>query len=106
MATIFQLRGFSHQRHALAGAVYYRLTAFAQERMASQDTAISIKSKVPEVGRARWYAKRDMAIDLGRKLLAIKAELPHGHFMPWVRDKSGLSYIKAQRYMRLAREAG
>ncbi|WP_105007067.1 DUF3102 domain-containing protein [Rhizobium leguminosarum] len=47
-----------------------------------------------------------MAIDLGRKLLAIKAELPHGHFMPWVRDKSGLSYIKAQRYMRLAREAG
>ncbi|MBB4272340.1 DUF3102 domain-containing protein [Rhizobium mongolense] len=105
MATINQLRGFSHQRHALAGAIYYRLCAFAQERMASQDTAGSIKNKVPEVGRARSYARRDRAIELGKKLLAVKADLPHGHFMPWVRDESGISYIQAQRYMRLAREA-
>lgn len=105
MATINQLRGFSHQRHALAGAIYYRLTAFAQERMASQDTAGSIKHKVPGFGRVRSHTKRDKAIDLGRKLIAIKAELPRGHFGPWVEEKSGITRGQAQRYMRLAREA-
>lgn len=104
MATINQLRGFSHQRHALAGAIYYRLTAFAQERMASQDTAGSIKAKVPEIGKARKDKER--AIELGRKLIAIKAQLPHGHFMPWVLEHSGLSYGTVQRYMRLAKAAG
>ncbi|MBB3913882.1 DUF3102 domain-containing protein [Rhizobium fabae] len=102
MATINQLRGFSHQRHALAGAIYYRLTAFAQECMASQDTAGHIKTKV---GRARSHAERDKAIDLGRKLIAIKTELPHGHFGPWVEEKSGITRGQARRYMRLAREA-
>ncbi len=44
-------------------------------------------------------------IDLGRELLAIKARLPRGHFVPRVEEKSGISYSAAQRFMRAAREA-
>ncbi|APO74573.1 hypothetical protein AM571_CH01752 [Rhizobium etli 8C-3] len=104
MATINQLRGFSHQRHALAGAIYYRLTAFAQERLASQDTAGSIKAKVPEI-RTRLYARGDKALEIGQKLIAARSQVPHGEWLPWLRDTARISYPAAKRYMRLAREA-
>jgi hypothetical protein len=104
MATINQLRGFSHQRHALAGAIYYRLCTFSDERLAAQDTASTIKNKVPEVGQARRRANAERAIELGKRLIAIRDELPHGHWLPWV-EKSGLSYGTVQRYMKMARAA-
>lgn len=44
-------------------------------------------------------------INLGLRLLAIKANLPHGHFIPWVEEKSGLTYSMVQNCMRAAREA-
>ncbi|WP_083635821.1 DUF3102 domain-containing protein [Rhizobium gallicum] len=104
MATINQLRGFSHQRHALAGAIYYRLCAFAQERMASQDTAGSLKAKMPELRKA--HKSKEQAIELGRQLLSVKATLPWGEWLPWVQERSGLSYGTVKRYMRLAEAAG
>ena len=39
------------------------------------------------------------------KLLAVKTQLPKGHFMPRTEDKSGISYTAAQRFMRAAKEA-
>ena len=44
-------------------------------------------------------------VQLGRELLAVKAQLPKGHFMPWIEDKSGISHTAAQRFMRAAKEA-
>ena len=38
-------------------------------------------------------------VELGRELLAVKAQLPKGHFMPWIEDKSGISYTAAQRFI-------
>ncbi|NTG12685.1 DUF3102 domain-containing protein [Agrobacterium rhizogenes] len=105
MATINQLRGFSHQRHALAGAIYYRLCAFSQQRMSSQDTASTVKNKVPEVGRARSRANHAQAIKMGKKLIDIRSRLPRGHWLPWVKEQSGLSYGTVQRYMRMAKTA-
>lgn len=37
--------------------------------------------------------------------IAVKASLPRGDWLPWVHDRSGLSYGTVQRYMKLAREA-
>lgn len=103
MAVISQLRGSVNQRYALAGAIYWRLCAYSQQRMSSKDTASTIKNKVPEVGRARSNANREQAIEMGRKLIDIRSQLPHGHWLPWVREKSGLSYGTVQRYMHLAK---
>ncbi|KAA1176461.1 DUF3102 domain-containing protein [Rhizobium tropici] len=105
IATINQLRGVVHQRHALAGAIYWRLCTYAQQRMSVQDTASTIKNKVPEVGRARSNANREQAIETGRKLIEIKGRLPRGEWLPWIEQQSGLSYGTVHRYMRMAKAA-
>ena len=103
MAVINQLRGSVNQRHALAGAIYWRLCAYSEQRMSAKDTASTIKNKVPEIGRARSYANREQAIEMGRKLIDIRSRLPRGEWLPWVREQSGLSYGTVQRYMRMAK---
>ena len=105
IATINQLRGVINQRHALAGAIYWRLCTYAQQRMSAKDTASTLKNKVPEIGQARSRANREQAIETGRKLIQIRASLPHGHWLPWVQEQSGLSYGTVQRYMRMAKAA-
>lgn len=45
-------------------------------------------------------------IAIGNELIAIKAKLPHGHFIPWVENKSGISPSQARRFIRAAKEAG
>ena len=102
ICTINQLRGVINQRHALAGAIYWRLCAYAQQRMSAKDTAGTVKNKVPEVGRARSHANREQAIEMGKKLISIKSQLRHGEWLPWVQERSGLSYGTVQRYMRMA----
>jgi hypothetical protein len=42
--------------------------------------------------------------EIGRQLLAKKAELPWGHFGPWLLEQSGLSQHMAHQCMRLARQ--
>lgn len=49
----------------------------------------------------RMSIERQAAI--GRRLLAIKEQLPRGHFRPWIEEKSGISYTQAARCMKLAR---
>ncbi|AVA21599.1 hypothetical protein NXC24_CH01960 [Rhizobium sp. NXC24] len=105
ICTISQLRGVVNQRHALAGAIYWRLCTYSQERMSTKDTASTLKNKVPEVGRARSNANREQAIEMGRKLIEIKSHLPRGEWLPWVEEQSGLSYGTVQRYMRMAKAA-
>lgn len=86
------------QRHA-AWAAYCRLTS--PEAMLPERPNTGPRSKaLPQ----RWERISDEEKrSIGRKLLAIKSELPRGHFGPWLRDESGLTFSQAQRYMRLAK---
>ncbi|MGV1757635.1 DUF3102 domain-containing protein [Rhizobium sp. A22-96] len=103
-ALIDQLRGVINQRLALAGAIYWRLCTYSEQRMSAKDTTSTIKNKVPEVGRARRNANREQVIETGRKLIDIRSRLPHGEWLPWVQEQSGLSYGTVQRYTRMAME--
>jgi hypothetical protein len=42
------------------------------------------------------------AVAAGKMLIEAKAQLPHGQWLPWLRDQCSLSERKAQRYMRIA----
>lgn len=46
----------------------------------------------------------EQAVQIGRDLLVVKKSLPRGHFGPWVREKSGISPGRAQKYMKAAKE--
>lgn len=43
-------------------------------------------------------------IEIGKRLLEAKAQLGHGEWLPWLREKVDISERSAQGFMRLARE--
>lgn len=45
-------------------------------------------------------------IEIGRRLTEAKAQLKHGEWLPWLREKVEFSEISAQNFMRIAREYG
>jgi len=45
-------------------------------------------------------------IETGHDLIAQKADLGHGNFLPWIRSEFGMSEDTAQKFMRIARELG
>ena len=45
-------------------------------------------------------------IEIGRRLMEAKAQLRHGEWLPWLREKVEFSETSAQRFMQLAREYG
>jgi hypothetical protein len=42
-------------------------------------------------------------IEIGRELIAAKAEVRHGEWLPWLKDEFGWTDMTAQNYMRVAR---
>ncbi|MGY2995838.1 hypothetical protein [Mesorhizobium sp. URHB0026] len=50
----------------------------------------------------RGHLSIDQKLAIGRWLLHIKAELPHGHFGPWLDKQEGLSRHMASQCMALA----
>jgi hypothetical protein len=42
------------------------------------------------------------AVEAGRLLVEAKAQLPHGQWLPWLREQCGVPERSAQRYMELA----
>jgi hypothetical protein len=69
-----------------------RLPVLAADIRAAHDAATSA---------ARTAVER--AIDAGVALLEAKTLLPHGGWLPWLKEHCGLSARVAQNYMRLAR---
>lgn len=54
-----------------------------------------------------WLYKQQAGaaiLEIGRRLIEAKAQLPHGDWLPWLEDKVEFSEASAQRFMRLARE--
>lgn len=45
-------------------------------------------------------------IEIGRRLMEAKAQLKHGEWLPWLREKVEFSETSAQNFMRIAREYG
>lgn len=45
-------------------------------------------------------------IEIGKRLAEAKAQLKHGEWLPWLREKVEFSETNAQRFMQLAREYG
>lgn len=45
-------------------------------------------------------------IEIGRRLMEAKAQLRHGEWLPWLREKVEFSETSAQNFMRIAREYG
>ena len=43
-------------------------------------------------------------IEIGKRLLEAKAQLGHGEWLPWLREKVDISERRAQDFMRIARE--
>ncbi|WP_166525102.1 DUF3102 domain-containing protein [Caproicibacter fermentans] len=43
-------------------------------------------------------------IEIGKRLIEAKQQLPHGEWLPWLRDQIQFSEVSAQRFMRIAQE--
>ena len=56
-------------------------------------------------GRFRRSAEQAAAaaVEAGHRLIEAKALLPHGGWLPWLRDHAAISERSARRYMQLAR---
>jgi len=59
----------------------------------------------PRLPRKGERVSADQQIEIGRALLEMKEQLPHGHFWPWIEEKSGLSTSQARRFIRAASES-
>jgi hypothetical protein len=94
-----QYKKLSPQHRHAAWEAYCRLTS--PEAMLPEGSSEPQPAPLPRPWERISYNEQRA---LGRKLLAVKAALPRGHFGPWLRDKSGLSRTQAARYMCLARK--
>ena len=45
-------------------------------------------------------------LEIGKRLIEAKAQLKHGEWLPWLREKVEFSETSAQNFMRIAREYG
>lgn len=59
--------------------------------------------RAPRLPRPWERLSEAQKADYGRRLIEVKASLPHGHFQRWVEDESGITYGQAQRYMKAAK---
>jgi hypothetical protein len=102
-----ELSGFSHQRHALAGAMYVMLVHYSRGRKADREVNYSFMRRIhraEEIPSPREMNRQE-AIALGWELINAKASLPHGAWLPWLRENAGVSYATAMNYMNMARES-
>lgn len=74
------------------------LAQYSREGMSEREPSADLIRRA--FGRVKLTP--DEAIEAGRKLLKVKASLPHGQFGPWLEKKSGVCHSTAMKYMRLA----
>ena len=98
--TVRQFQKLTEEQKRAAWEAYSRLM-----EPAGGDPARPAAEQRPRIPRAWERVSEPRAIELGRELLQIKATLPHGHFGPWVDERSGITRGQAQRFMRAARDA-
>lgn len=107
MWTSQELYGIVKQRAALAGAMYVLLVHYSQGRKANKDVDYNFMRRMQraEGEPSKAEVNRQQALETGRRLLEVKAALPYGEFMAWVKRETDMSYETARQYMNKAREA-
>ena len=98
--TLQQFKKLKPDQQRAAMNAHNRLTS--PSACAPASPAVPRQPRFPR--RHERLSEAEMA-ELGRRLLQVKAGLPRGHFLPWIEEKSGISYGQAQRWMKAAREA-
>ncbi|RWX74439.1 hypothetical protein EPK99_24970 [Neorhizobium lilium] len=100
-----ELSGISHQRHALAGAMYVMLVHYSRGRKAGKDIDYSFMRRIQKAEGmpSPRETNQQEAIALGLEFIRVKESLPAGEWLPWLRDNAGVSYATALKYMSLAR---
>lgn len=71
--------------------------------------ALAPATEQREAKSSRWPRRGEHVaiedqIELGKRLLEIKASLERGHFIPWVEEQEGLSYQQALRWMKAVKQ--
>lgn len=79
-------------------ALYYDYDQFGADGASIREHAIAIKLANKRMAAA--------TIDAGQHLMAVKASLPHGHWLMWLESECGLSDDAAERMMAVARRFG
>lgn len=85
---------------------YYVEKRMERER-AEQEAATAPSRPLELITEEIVFYKRQAGasiIEIGRRLNEAKAQLSHGEWLPWLREKVDLSERSAQNFMRLARE--
>jgi Protein of unknown function (DUF3102) len=59
-----------------------------------------------DVIRQRFLKTLDELVEIGSRLNAIRAILPHGYFGPWLKEEFGWSQRMAQNFMSVAEQFG
>lgn len=102
-----ELAGIVPLRHALAGVLHYFLGYVRQDLQTGVDPSPGFARLVKameaqlETEKERKAERlRLQTIELGKALLEVKAALPHGEFIAWVKGQSGVSYGIAVDAMR------
>ncbi|WP_442583138.1 DUF3102 domain-containing protein [Mesorhizobium sp. ASY16-5R] len=101
------------QRAALVGMIYLHVRRLRDDSLtgkaADYHKASRTNASEREKGRppfSRCWRTPQERIEVGRQLMAKKAELPRGEFARWLEGQEGIAAKTAHKYMKLAREAG
>lgn len=98
--TFQQFRNLSPEQKRAAQEAHNRLTSPLGTVLA--DGPVPDENRLPQPNER---VSEERMVQMGRELLEIKKSLPHGHFGPWIRDKSGITETQARRFMEAAKEA-
>ncbi len=98
--TVRQFKRLSPELQEAVRQAYHRLTSPAA--MVPEREARPTGPRLPRKGE---HVSEERQIEIGRRLIEMKKQLPRGHFGPWIEKESGISYNAAQRFMRAAKEA-
>lgn len=74
-------------------------------RLLSADTRVFVLEKTDET---QWLLKKtaENIILIGKNLQAVKAKLPHGMFLPWLKSEFGMSRQSADNFAHVAERFG
>lgn len=73
--------------------------------MLTEDKAASARAAAERI-RGRMQLAAESIIEVGKELIAQKAALGHGNFLPWIEAEFGMSRDSAHRFMTIAGELG
>jgi hypothetical protein len=100
--SVHQFKRLPADRRRAAVAAFHKLTdPLSMDGMNALVREAQIEAYRPPRRYERLSEER--MIELGTRLLEVKARLSHGRFRLWVDEESGITYSQAQKWMQKAR---